>query len=115
MSDPAPDSSCAIRRCIATRFYRDRTGGHLRRHHLRESVLQRVVKDPARRAGIAKRATPHTFRHAFATHLLEGGRDIRTVQELLGRHNVATTPIYTHVLNRGPAGVRCPADRLSNA
>jgi integron integrase len=89
----------------------DPRSGAVRRHHLDESGLQKAVKRAAQLAQIPKRVTCHTFRHSFATHLLEDGYDIRTVQELLGHHDVATTMIYTHVLSRGGRGVRSPLDK----
>ena len=96
----------------ATRYYVDRATGVQYKHHLHESVVQKAVKEAVRSTGLCKPATCHSFRHSFATHLLEDGYDIRTVQELLGHKDVSTTMIYTHVLNRGGRGVLSPADRL---
>ncbi len=90
----------------------DPRAGIERRHHLHEQSVQKAVALAARRAGIDKPCTPHVLRHSFATHLLQAGYDIRTVQELLGHQDVATTQIYTHVLNRGGRGVRSPLDAL---
>ncbi|HLA74526.1 MAG TPA: integron integrase, partial [Gammaproteobacteria bacterium] len=90
----------------------DPRSGVMRRHHLDEKGIQRAMKQAVRDAGIVKPATPHTLRHSFATHLLQSGYDIRTVQELLGHKDVSTTMIYTHVLNRGGKGVRSPLDGL---
>jgi len=88
----------------------DPRSGEARRHHLSESALQKAVAEAVRKSGISKSGSCHTFRHSFATHLLEAGYDIRTVQELLGHKDVRTTMIYTHVLNRGGMGVRSPLD-----
>lgn len=96
----------------ATRTHRDAASGRVRRHHLHESAMQRMMSRAVAASGLGKRASCHTLRHSFATHLLSSGYDIRTVQELLGHRDVTTTMIYTHVLNRGGLGVRSPADGL---
>jgi integrase len=94
----------------AAKRVRDPRSGAEQRHHVSATVLQKVVKEAIQRAGIAKPGSCHTLRHSFATHLLEHGYDIRTVQELLGHKNVKTTMVYTHVLQRGGKGVRSPLD-----
>lgn len=96
----------------ATRRYVDPATGEVRRHHLHETAIQRAVRQAGLAAGVSQRVHCHALRHSFATHLLEAGSDIRTIQELLGHRDVSTTMIYTHVLNRGGLGVRSPLDRL---
>jgi integron integrase len=95
----------------ATRTYVDAATAERRRHHVHETALQRAVKSAVSRAGLSKVVSCHTFRHSFATHLLESGYDVRTIQKLLGHRDLRTTMVYTHVLQRGPLGVESPLDR----
>jgi integron integrase len=97
----------------AASHYTDKKTGVRHRHHVHETVISRALKEAVREAGLVKRVTTHTFRHSFATQLLECGADIRTVQELLGHKDVRTTMLYTHVLNRGPKALTSPLDRLA--
>ena len=96
----------------SSRLAQDPRSGVIRRHHIHQSAIQRPIKRAATQAGILKRVTSHTMRHSFATHLLESGVDIRTVQALLGHADISTTMIYTHVVGRGGQGVRSPLDIL---
>jgi len=114
--DPSAESQLSWQWLFpATRTYWHEETQRHRRHHLHQTVTQRAVRSAATAAGLTKRITCHTFRHSFATHLLESGTDIRTIQELLGHRSVKTTMIYTHVLNRGPFGVQSPLDRTDTA
>jgi site-specific recombinase XerD len=96
----------------SSRLSVDPLSNKTRRHHLHESSLQKAVRNAARSAGIDKRVTSHTLRHSFATHLLQHGRDIRVIQDLLGHADLSTTMIYTHVLQKGGLGVQSPLDAL---
>jgi integron integrase len=96
----------------AARVYVEKESGKRRRYHLHETAIQRAFTAAVRLSGVSKRATCHSLRHSFATHLLENGTDIRTIRELLGHTSLQTTMIYTHVLNRGALGVQSPADKL---
>jgi site-specific recombinase XerD len=96
----------------SSRVYVERETSKRRRHHIHDSAIQRALAEAVQSSGISKRASCHSLRHSFATHLLESGSDIRTIQELLGHSSLQTTMIYTHVLNRGGLGVTSPADRL---
>src|SRR5690349_6900978 len=96
----------------ARRHYQDEATGERRRHHLHETALQRAVREAVLACGLSKSVSCHTFRHSFATHFLEDGYDVRTIQKLLGHRDLRTTMVYTHVLQRGPCGVRSPFDQL---
>jgi len=93
-------------------LWRDPATGQQGRHHLDPSLVQKAARNAVMAAGIHRPATPHTFRHSFATHHLERGQDIRPIQELMGHRDVKTSGVYTHVLNRGPFGISSPADTL---
>ena len=96
----------------STRIATDQRTGKTRRHHLHESGLQKMIKRAGKESGVTKRVHSHVFRHSFATHLLEAGYDIRTVQELLGHSDVSTTMIYTHVMNKPGLNIKSPMDLI---